>query len=101
MAGHDYDVNYNDLASGANTLTKTAEEMNTILEKANKLMGETCEGDIFKGPAANYSMNAWNMVRNETQRTSNELVRTSNTVNTMNEYYQETDEKVGESVGKV
>lgn len=96
-----YDVNYNDLNSGTNTLNKTSEEMNQILEKASKLMSETCEGDIFRGPAANHTFNVWNEINKDATHTSENYVRTANSLEKMNTYYQETDKEVGEKAGGI
>lgn len=101
MANNAYDVNYDDLTSSTQTLNKTSEEMNRILEKASQIMNETCGGEIFKGPAADYSLNTWNQVSNITQKTNNSYVATGNSLNNINEYYQQTDEEVGEKAGDI
>ena len=101
MSGNAYDVNYDDLNSSTQTLNKTSEEMNRILEKAGKLMNETCGGDIFTGPAADYSLNTWNQVNNITQKTSNDYVTTGTSLNNINEYYQQTDDEVGKKAGDI
>ncbi len=101
MSNNDYKIDYNDASSGINTLNKTSEGINEIVDKTDRNMNSTFDTELFSGPLSNYCQNTWNAIKTVAQANSKNISTSGRSLNNISEVYQKSDQEVGESVGKV
>ena len=101
MPNNDYKINYDDAAGGVNTINKTSEGINEIVEKTDKNMQSTLDSEIFSGPLADYALNTWDRIKELAQNNSNDVARSGRSLNNISEAYHQTDQESGERAGNV
>ncbi len=101
MPNNDYKIDYNDAASGVNTINKNSEGINEIVRNTDQNMKSALDSDALSGPLADYAQNTWNAIRTLAERNSRNIATSGRSLNTISEAYQDSDEKVGDSLGKV
>ncbi|MBR4694181.1 MAG: hypothetical protein IKP07_05155 [Bacilli bacterium] len=95
----DYKIDYNDSADGVNTINKTSQGINDIIEQTNKNMNDTFDKDVFSGPLADYCQGNWEEIKRLAMKNSNNIAESGRVLNAMTESYKDSDDRVGESVG--
>ena len=98
---NDYKIDYEDSASGVQTINKTSEGINDIIQNTDKNMNSTFDKEVFSGPLADYCQSNWEDIKRMAMQNSNSIAESGRSLNTITESYIDADDKVGESVGNV
>ena len=92
---------YSDMASSANEMVSTMKTMSDDITSNDKFVKDVFSGDGFRGPIADYLGNLFGEINNGAINTVNNLGQNANTLNTINQSYQDADKKSSDGIGGV
>lgn len=92
---------YSDMVSSANQMMSTMKTMCDDITSNDKYVKDVFSGDGFRGPIADYLGNLFGEINSGAVNNVANLGKNADTLNTINQSYQDSDKKSSDGIGGV
>jgi len=92
---------YSDMVSSANQMMSTMKTMSDDVTSSDKYVKDVFSGDGFRGPIADYLGNLFGEINTGTINNVSNLGKNAESLNIINQSYQDADKKSSDGIGGV